>query len=197
MFFTLDGFSTLAFYLVSKGNLKNISFCQTSVAIIARMKYLLLLSVLLFGGCSLKNYEHTEPKIFVIKSPKLKFADLGYLRYTDDSIELELFVAGKSIEKIAINHLICTSSGCMSKSGFNAEYLHPSYPSDLLQNILLGKPIYEGRNPEKNGGGFEQNIRDENVDIVYRVRAGASFFKDRKNKIIFNLKETQLRIENE
>ncbi|MGE4511706.1 MAG: hypothetical protein AB7D43_11460 [Sulfurimonadaceae bacterium] len=161
------------------------------------MKYLLLITVLLLSGCSLKNYEHTEPKIFVIKSPKLKFADLGYLRYSDDSIELELFVAGNSIEKIAINHLICTSSGCMGKGGFNAEYLHASYPSDLLQNILLGKEIYGGRNKENTPSGFEQNIKDENVDIVYRVRAGASFFKDRKNNIIFNLKDTQLRIENE
>ena len=71
------------------------------------MKYILIAFALLFTACSTKNYEITQTKIIIIKSPKLKFADLGYIRNSDQSIELELFTAGKAIEKITVNHLIC------------------------------------------------------------------------------------------
>lgn len=153
------------------------------------MKYILLVFTLFFSACSIKNYEHTQTKIVTIKSPKIKFSDMGYLRNSQKSIELELFMAGKSIEKIAINHLICVSSGCMSKSGFNKDYLNSAYPEDILQDILLSHAIYDGANLSKTAEGFTQKIKDEDVDISYRVESGGVFFKDRKNGIIFNIKD--------
>ncbi|MEN8304639.1 MAG: hypothetical protein ABFQ64_11295 [Campylobacterota bacterium] len=155
------------------------------------MRYLLLSFVLLFSACSLKDYEHTESKIIIIKSPKIKFADLGYIRNSDKAVELELFVAGKVIEKFSVNHLICVSGGCMSKSGFNEDYLNRAYPDEILQNILLGHEIYDGKNRVKTQDGFEQKIEDENVNIVYRVSSNTIFFKDRKNSIIFKIKDTK------
>ena len=153
------------------------------------MKYILLVFTLLFSACSIKDYEHTQTKIITIKSPKIKFSDAGYLRNSEKSIELELFMAGKSIEKIAINHLICVSDGCMSKSGFNKDYLNSAYPDDTLQNILLSRAIYDGANMSRTADGFTQNIKDEDVDISYRVESEGVFFKDRKNGIIFNVKD--------
>ena len=153
------------------------------------MKYILLVFTLLFSACSIKDYEHTQTKIITIKSPKIKFSDVGYLRNSEKSIELELFMAGKSIEKIAINHLICVSDGCMSKSGFNKDYLNSAYPDDTLQNILLSKAIYDEANMSRTADGFTQNIKDEDVDISYRVERRGVFFKDRKNGIIFNIKD--------
>ncbi|WP_031347888.1 hypothetical protein [Sulfurimonas hongkongensis] len=155
------------------------------------MKYLLIVFALLFSACSVKNYEITQTKVIIIKTKKLKFADLGYVRNTEDSIELELFVASRAIEKISINHLICTSDGCMTKSNFNKEYLHESYPSEILQNILLADAIYGGKSREQTESGFEQKIVDEDVDIIYRVSEEETFFKDRKNKIIFKIKDTK------
>lgn len=157
--------------------------------IISSMKYLLIAFALVFSACSVKHYEITKTKVIIIKSPKIKFADIGYIRNTDKSVELELFVAGKMIEKITINHLICTSEGCMTKSGFNEDYLHESYPSQILQNIVLANEIYEGKNKTKTQDGFEQHIEDENVNITYRVSKNSTFFKDRKNKIIFKIKD--------
>jgi hypothetical protein len=153
------------------------------------MKYLLLTLSLLFTACSMKNYEHIQSKIIIIKSPQLKFADLGYIRNTDDSIELELFVAGRSVKKIAINYLICVDEGCMSRSSFNAEYLNANYPDTLLQNILLGRAIYDGEGKLKQNNGFTQKIKNNNVDIKYRVNSHEIFFKDRKNRIIFKIKD--------
>ncbi len=155
------------------------------------MKYLFLVFVLLFSACSVKNYEHTKTKIIIIKSPKLKFADVGYIRNSGKSIELELFIAGKAIEKFRINHLVCVRDGCMSKSGFNEQYLHASYPDNILQNILLGEVIYNGKNRVQNKEGFSQKIRTQDVDISYRVNSREIFFKDRKNNILFKIKDTQ------
>lgn len=155
------------------------------------MKYILLISILLFSACSTKNYEVTQTKIIIIKSPKLKFADIGYIRNSDSSIEMELFMAGQAIEKITINHLICVSDGCMSKSGFNKDYLHASYPSDILQNILLSREIYGGENKTITSDGFRQNIEDENVNIVYKVTSDTTYFKDRKNSILLKIKDTK------
>lgn len=155
------------------------------------MKYLLIIFALTFSACSVKNYEITQTKVIIIKSPKLKFADLGYIRNTKNSIELELFVASKAIEKISINHLICTSEGCMTKSSFNKEYLQHSYPSNILQNILLANAIYDGKNRVQTSDGFEQRIVDEDVDILYKVSENETSFKDSKNKIIFKIKDTK------
>ena len=154
------------------------------------MRYFLLALVFVFTACSIKNYERTQTKIIIIKSKKLKFADIGYVRNSDKSIELELFVAGKAIEKITINHLICTSEGCMSKSGFNADYLDASYTDNILQNIILGHKIYGGKNLVKTENGFEQYIKTKHVEIVYKVNSHAIYFKDKKNKIILKFKDT-------
>ena len=155
------------------------------------MKYTLIILMFFLNACSIKNYEITQSKIVIIKSPKMKFADIGYLRNSDKAIELEMFMAGHAVQKISINHLICVSEGCMSKSGFNQDYLHHSYPDDILQNILLGHEIYDGKSKLKTEDGFEQKITTNDVDIKYRVNFKEVFFKDRKNKIIFKIKDTK------
>ena len=153
------------------------------------MKYLTLLFVIFFSACSIKNYEHTDTKIVIIKSPKIKFSDIGYVRHTSDAIELELFIAGHVFQKIHINHLICMNEGCMSKSSFNEDYLNNSYPTTLLQNIILGHKIYGGKNLLKTSDGFNQVIKNNDVNIKYRVNSQEIFFKDRKNHIIIKMKD--------
>ena len=153
------------------------------------MKYLTLLFIIFFSACSIKNYEHTDTKIVIIKSPKIKFSDIGYVRHTSDAIELELFIAGHVFQKIHINHLICMNEGCMSKSSFNEDYLNNSYPTTLLQNIILGHKIYGGKNLLKTSDGFNQVIKNNDVNIKYRVNSQEIFFKDRKNHIIIKMKD--------
>ena len=153
------------------------------------MKQILLIFDLLFSACSTKNYETTKTKIITIKSPKIKFSDVGYVRSSKNKIELELFIAGKSIQTFTLNHVICTNSGCMSKSAFNEEYLNKNYPSDILQNIILAQPIYDGKNIQKKDGGFEQFIADDGVEITYRVDSNGVYFRDKKNSIIFQIKD--------
>ncbi|MCF6339260.1 MAG: hypothetical protein L3J10_00685 [Sulfurimonas sp.] len=153
------------------------------------MKYILIVFIIFFSACSVKDYEQTKSKVIIIKSPKIKFADLGYIRNTGNNIQLELFLAGKSIKQININRLICVDEGCMSKDGFNADYLHESYPDDLLQHILLGLPIYAEKNKQKIDDGFTQKIENKDVNISYKVNSSTIYFKDKKNNIIFKIKE--------
>lgn len=159
--------------------------------IIALMKtlFLLLIAVLFFSGCSTKEYTHTQTKVIVLKSPQLKFADIGYLRHDGLAVELELFTAGQAVEKISIDDYICVSKGCLSKESFNQEYLHAKYPETILQNILLGRAIFNGVNKQKTEAGFEQFIQDEDVDIIYKVGVSSIYFKDKKNKILVKIKD--------
>ena len=153
------------------------------------MKYLLISFLLLLSACSIKTYEQTQSKLLIIKSPLLKFADLAYIRNSDDAIELELFVAGKAVKTISINHLICVDEGCMSKAAFNERYLNAAYPSDILQNILLAKPIYKAQNKVQTEDGFIQKIQTNDVDIKYKVTSKETFFKDKHKHIIIKIKE--------
>jgi len=152
------------------------------------MRYLIVIIALFFSGCSIKNYKHNQSKIIIIKSPLIKFSDLGYIRDSNNKVSLELFIAGHRIQKIDINHLICVDDGCMPKSWFNKEYLNKNYPNDLLQNILLSQPIFDKKNMLKTNDGFEQHIKNRDVSITYRVTDSITYFKDKKNKILFKIK---------
>jgi hypothetical protein len=152
-------------------------------------KYISIAFVLIFSACSIKNYEHTQSKIVTIKTKNLKFSDIGYIRNSSDDVELELFEAGNSAFKVSIDTFICTNDGCMSKSSFNEEYLSENYPADILQNIILGKPIYNGKNLSRNAFGYEQNILTQEVNIHYQVNANQIYFKDSKNNILIKIKE--------
>ena len=79
----------------------------------------------------------------------------------------------------------------MSRSKFNAHFLNEAYPDTLLQNVLLGKPIYDGKNRVKYKDGYEQHIKSKDVDILYRVKVRSIKFKDRKNRILIKIKEIE------
>ncbi len=146
--------------------------------------------ILLFGGCMAKPYVQTDAATIILKSPKLKFADTGYVRSNEERVSLELFSAGQAVGKFEIEKLVCVAGeGCMRKSSFNAEYLSQKYPDTLLENILRSKPIYDGRNYSANAHGFEQTIVDEHVEIHYRVTDREIFFKDRKNSVLIKIKK--------
>lgn len=153
------------------------------------MRNLFFILFLLFSGCSTKEYHNNLSKIIIIKSPKIKFSDLGFVRYTDSNIEIELFIAGKAVKNIAINHLICVDEGCMSKNQFNANFLNANYPENLLQNIFLGKEIFSAQNKILQKNGFIQHIQSKYYNIDYKIDKHSIFFKDKQNHIIIKIKD--------
>jgi len=139
-----------------------------------------------------RPFVHSDAATVVLKSPKLKFADTGYLRSNDEMVVLELFSAGQAVARIEVAKLICVEGeGCMRKSRFNADYLSAHYPDTLLENVLRSRPIYGGRNLVRNSGGFEQMIVDGKVEIEYRVTARQIYFRDRKNSVLVKIKKQQ------
>lgn len=153
------------------------------------LRYFLLPLFLLLSACSLKNYEQSSSKIFTIKSPHLKFSDLAFIRHSGDDLSVELFEVGKLIKSITINYLVCVDEGCMSRGKFNSEFLNSAYPDKLLQNVLLGLPIYKGRNRVKTGDGYRQEIDSKDVHIFYRIEKKSIYFKDKKNRILIKIKD--------
>jgi len=153
------------------------------------MKFYILWVSLLFGGCSLQQYTHSEPKLIVLKTPKIKFADTRYIRSSGDALEVELFSAGQAVGKISIDRMVCVDGeGCMRKRTFNEVYLNAAYPDTLMQHVLLGRPVFEAQGLERNEQGFTQHIQTLLVDINYKVKAHTIYFKDRKNKILIKIK---------
>jgi hypothetical protein len=151
--------------------------------------YILLGCVLLFSSCSVKEYQTNSAKIIILKTPKIKFADTGYIRQSGDSLQIELYSAGVPIKRIEINHLICIDDeGCIRKSSFNAEYLNENYEDDLLLHVTQGEKIFDGKNLTETDDGFKQQIKNSSYDITYRVNKREIYFKDRLNHILIRFK---------
>jgi len=146
-----------------------------------------ILWVSLFLGCAPKSYEINESRLIIIKTPKLKFADLGYIRKNVDEVRADLFVAGTLVQSIEIKTLICVNEGCVSKSSFNEEYLNASYPDDLMLNVLLARPIFEKASMRNTDEGFIQELKSSEYNIVYKITNGNIYFKDRQNRILIKV----------
>ena len=155
------------------------------------MKYFFVVLLVLLSACSVKQYTSSTTKLLTLKTPQIRFSDIAYIRHNqDNAIELELYVAGTMVNRFTINHLICVENkGCMSKSSFNSSYLVSSYPSSLLQNVLLGKEIYDGLHVRKTDDGFIQKIQTKNVFIIYKVTSKTIYFKDKYNHILIKIKD--------
>ncbi|MDD5210918.1 MAG: hypothetical protein PHV62_00755 [Sulfuricurvum sp.] len=156
--------------------------------------FILWASILVFfmGGCSVKHYSISTPKVITIKTPKLKYSDMGYLRYEGDTVELELFTAGVSVEKISFDEKVCFSAGCMDEEKFVKEYVYEGYPRDTLRRILQNAPIFDGNGTSESCGGvIFQFIRNEDMDILYRRARGEVFFKDRLNGLIIKISDVE------
>ncbi|MEA3521908.1 MAG: hypothetical protein U9R50_02955 [Campylobacterota bacterium] len=147
-----------------------------------------MITLFLLSACSVKEYHKSEAKIVLLKTPKIKFSDTGYLRYNGDALELELYSGGQPIKHIKMNHLICVDEGCMTKSSFNAEYLSSHYPDDLLLHVSQGEPIFKNTNLKTTDLGFEQKFKNDNYNIIYRVQSNEIYFKDRINHILIRFK---------
>ena len=153
--------------------------------------FILWASVFLLTACALKEYEKNESSLIIIKTPKLKFADLGFVRKNRDRARVDLFTAGQVVKSIEINHLVCVDEGCLSKSVFNKEYLHSSYPDELLLNVLLARPIFEKASLQKTEKGFIQNLKSTEYNITYKIENGNIYFKDKKNRLLIKISKTK------
>lgn len=153
--------------------------------------FILWASLFLFIGCAPIKYKKNQSSLIIIKTPKLKFADLGYIRKNANNVRADLFVAGRLVESIKIDAMVCVKDGCLSKASFNAEYLSKDYPDNLLLNVLLARPIFNSEFLKRRADGFVQNIKSSKYDIVYKVQNQNIYFKDRKNNFLIKISKVK------
>ena len=151
----------------------------------------LVVSALILGACNGVSPLPTHQKsLFVVwKSPSLRYADQGFLYILPNKLKFEIYASGQPALKLSIvQSQICTGPLCMNKKSFNAKYLSKYYPQDTLESILMGKPIFGGKNVVKNSSGFTQHIKGSGYDINYKVTDEKIEFIDRGGNVIIKIR---------
>ncbi|AJC86985.1 hypothetical protein [Campylobacter sp. RM16704] len=140
-----------------------------------------------FSSCTLKKPQ-SQGVYVVLKTPQMKFADYGFLYERQKSVKLELYNASKALFELKITDKICINGVCYTKKLFNKRFFNYEYYDDFLQDIILKKPIFSGKNKQINSCGFSQKLLSKNYDIFYEVCNGNINFSDKKSKIKFSIK---------
>ncbi|MBU1668805.1 hypothetical protein KKC13_10330 [bacterium] len=146
----------------------------------------------MISGCTGIQPEKQESAFIVIKSEKMKYADMGFIYNSASNVKIDIYAAGQSMVQLDINaQNICMSLfKCMEKKDFNEQFLHAAYPETLLENIFRAKPIFNQEGLIKTVEGFTQNIKKEALyDITYSVVSGGRTFRDRINNILIKVRE--------
>jgi len=153
---------------------------------------LLFTSLFIINGCTQLSPKKQESAFIVIKTPKMKYADMGFITDNRSKVKIEIYAAGQPLVAWEINALnICMSTfKCMEKQDFNKEFLTNAYPDTLLENIFKGEVIFKKEGYEKVDNGFMQTIKEEKLyNITYKVIDGERIFRDKLNKILIKVRE--------
>ncbi len=146
-------------------------------------------SVLLFiAGCAIKPHiNFSQPYKIIIKTKNIAIADSGFVRKAQGYKSVEIFSAGVLALHVELSKLACLNESCTTREDFNRRFFGYKHYAKILDDILDKKPIYGGVNKIKTKYGFEQNIKTNRYDILYRVSKKSIYFKDKKNHILIKL----------
>jgi hypothetical protein len=145
----------------------------------------------LFTACSTRTPQKQESAFIVMKTPKFKYADMGFISI-GSNVKVEIYGAGQPLMSLEINSMnVCMSTfKCLEKKDFNREMLSSSYPDTLLENIFRAKPIFNAEHLVKSKDGFTQKLTKKGeYDISYDVKGNQRIFRDSLNKILIKVRE--------
>ena len=155
--------------------------------------FILVIPFLLFlQACSNQPYLKQDVALIVFKTPTFRYADMGFVYENRDEVKVEIYGNGQALMSLRISqNSVCMSLlECMSKESFNQKVLSSSYPAGILDAIFRGKPIFGGRNLQKNRNGFTQTIVKPNkYNIHYSVLKREIIFRDTINTILIKIKK--------
>ncbi|WP_353661388.1 hypothetical protein [Hydrogenimonas sp. SS33] len=150
----------------------------------------LFLSLLGFGGCAVKRYEKPHPALIVLKTPKLKYADQGFVYRGRDRVKVQVYASGKAVLTLTAGRNLCIDGKCMEERRFDEAFLGVVYPEGTMRSIFLGRPIFGKKGLQCSRGRCEQRIDEPGrYDIIYAFDSGHVRFKDRKNHILIKMTE--------
>jgi len=124
-----------------------------------------------------------------MKAKRFRISGTGFLQKSDERVELELYDSIGPLARVVLKPgRVCLEGRCMDSGQFARRYLGYNEP-ELLYHILKGEPIFDGQNLTEGPDGFSQRIKTKRLDIIYEVKPGEVYFKDRANGILIKLKE--------
>jgi len=140
-------------YSMENGKLKKITF------------YILHFTFYIFVvGCSVK----TTPVYAVIKTPKFKASDQGFIKEGFGYKKLIIYKAANEPLEITLrNSYICFNGGCAEEKRFIKKYMPKGYPPDFF-DMILSKKCPKG--------------------FYCKESKNKILFKDRKNGILIMIK---------
>ncbi len=150
----------------------------------------ILLVLLFFQGCGYK-YEVLSSKSYkiVVKNRDFAISDMGFLNITEYDKIVDIFSAGVAVLHVRLlKDEGCINGYCTDRLDFNRRFLGYRHYKNILDEILMKRPIYEKAGYHKLSDGFEQIIKDKNYSIIYRVNSKEIYYKDKKNHILIKLK---------
>ena len=147
----------------------------------------------LFSACVGIKPKKEESAFIVLKTPTIRYADMGFITASSTAVKVEIYGAGQPLMQLEIGGLnICMSKfKCMDKINFNERVLNGAYDKDLLENIFRAEPIFKSENIKREkDGSFSQKLTKEGVyDISYRVNQKEQVFRDKLNKILIKVRK--------
>ncbi|MEA3419883.1 MAG: hypothetical protein U9Q90_10865 [Campylobacterota bacterium] len=148
--------------------------------------------LVLLQGCAQTQAYKEKSALIVWKSPAFRYADMGFISDDGKNLKVEIYGSGSALMRLKIDgNSICMSQfQCMSKERFNRELLSTYYPTEILENIFRGKPVFSSRNIIKKRNGFTQDILNKNeFSIHYEVLNNRIIFRDTINKIFIKVQK--------
>ncbi|WP_421715496.1 hypothetical protein [Arcobacter arenosus] len=94
--------------------------------------------VLFISGCSFSQPKIVSSATILIKTPKLKFYDKGFISRYSNYTEVQILSAGTAVLKLKIyEDRICRDTfECQASRVFNEEYLNRNYDENFLKNLF-------------------------------------------------------------
>ena len=136
-------------------------------------------------GCAYKSY--TEKIFLIIKTPKYKLSDQGFLNRIGQEKQLILYKEFMPYKIIIKRNFVCEGEKCLSKKAFLRKIGLSDYPTNILDLILEGKPLPFFKSSNQS---FEpSNFTQKNNRFFYKVKNKEIKFKDYRKKIIIVLRK--------
>lgn len=142
-------------------------------------------------GCSKQPvYPIQDSALIVIKSEKLKYADMSFIYKTREKTKVDIYSNGQALLSIEMyDESICMGDfKCMSYGQFNNKFLSKNYPKYIFKNIFNSKDIFYSKNLTKTKDGSIQEIKDDKFHITYERSANQTKFLDTKNNVLIKIK---------